>query len=173
MKKVWIIFLPVMIIAAAAGYFLARNAPTILKEDDAEKAATAGEYVVLSAKYEMTYRYTMCGHEIAEAGDIASIVGLTKNELSQKLDGFVIQSFSADRIKVQKTLNCYCPKHYLLKIEGGELALLQNKEKTDQYVCIWKKNTVGIKDSDKKILTAGKVFSNREEAEKFAREVAY
>ena len=50
MKKVWIIFLPVMIIAAAAGYFLARNAPTILKEDDAEKAATAGEHVAMKSQ---------------------------------------------------------------------------------------------------------------------------
>lgn len=168
MKKMLIIFAVLIAAAAIFGFVLAKNSPSVFSET--KNASTGGNTVILTAEFTLIYKYDMCGHEISEKGDVNGIIGLTKDEVSKKLDGFYLRDFSSEKVTAVKHIDGYCPKHYILRHNGDMLEIVRRKEKTADYDVLWQKKVIPETTFD--AIDSGKVFSSYEEALAYALEKA-
>ena len=112
------------------------------------------------------YYYTACGHSIYESIDVdKSWVGLTKEELNKVLTEGKVESFSASLIKIKYTFRCYCPNHYILKEENGELCVYNTQSGSDEQVLCMSFKPINreLSTEEKEALSEGKVFNSIED----------
>ncbi|MCE5236348.1 MAG: hypothetical protein ABFC62_04095 [Clostridiaceae bacterium] len=104
----------------------AAPAPTLAAETD----DAAGVLSVLpSTRVYFRTRFLACGHEVLAVGN-ESMAGKTRAEAEKAYPDWTLAAFSADEVVFEKELPGYCPAHYVLKLEGGELGLYRADETT-------------------------------------------
>ena len=94
----------------------------LAKSISGEKQVLTLDETVIHKKY--IYRF--CGHsdkgeELIRYSDI----GLSRMEFSNKYLDWAIKSFSSDKIIMEKVLDGYCPRHYILQELNGVIAIYQ------------------------------------------------
>ncbi len=160
----------IILLAGVVGYMAALRTPSTLQKPQAAGAAGEGDKTVLNCKIVKQYQYLLCGHEMEESENIGrDLVGLTKAEIASKVSGFKLSSFSPTEVVFTKRLNQYCPEHYILRLHGNKLDLTRNVQYTEQMETLYV-YTIDTSDLDAElleILTHGKVFPSRNEAEEY------
>ena len=122
--------------AGLTGYIMAQGEPRIVAADPSPTTLEAdANNARLSEGASVTwiYEYEMCRHQITEttaAGE--DFVGLSFTQLQEKYPDARIVSFEPEAVTLKRIFSCYCPSHYILKKDGGELGLFHTKAGTDE-----------------------------------------
>ena len=159
---VWAICLTVIIGSGVTGYFLAKNSPSIFVEDT-EKASTDGDTVALECELILVDEYSLCGHEKQSVGDAREIIGKKKEEVAALYPDYSVSSFAANKVVLTKKLDIYCDQHYILKLQGGKLAV--QREQDGSYNTIKELDPAQYQLTQEKqtLLSHGKVFPSLED----------
>lgn len=156
--------LAVLVASAVMGYTMARNAPSVLRD---EEALTTEERLSVEAQVEIEYSYSLCGHKEkmrAASGDFA---GLSRAEVRER--GFGIREFSAGAARFSRAVDQYCAEHYILMERDGKLCLLQNTDRSDMLsvVKVYDDRLDKFTENDRQRLRMGIVFSSMNDVLKF------
>lgn len=168
----WLSCILIILLAGLAGYLAARNAPDVFTKD-ADEAAGKGNRLGLECEVQITYCYTLCGHETVQTEQISQShqewIGSNESELKEALDGFSLVAFSAEYVELKCEMTGYCEKHYLLFLENGELLLKKRNgaEGENEVVRKFDAQSYQIEGEDRKILENGKVFATIADARAF------
>lgn len=162
------ISLIVMTLAGLAGYMLAQNEPPIVAAEPAEDIAAEADNTRLSADAVVTwvYDYEMCRHKLTETAAAGELAGLTFTGLRQKYPRARITAFGPGDATLELSFACYCPDHFILKMEGDVLALYCTLAGTDRQDRIreYLIDTGSLTAEEYDELMVGRVFSDRMDA---------
>lgn len=74
-------------------------------------------------------RFTLCGHMIEKTAAASDAeVNLTEAALQEKYAGWTITRFTVPLIEMERNIATHCPKHYILGISNGNIAVYQYDE---------------------------------------------
>lgn len=82
------------------------------------------------------YIHDPCGHSYEKTLPTEEVGGLTKAELMLKYPTMEITSFTATGATMECHLKQYCPQHYMVKLENGQLVIYRTQEGTDNQLVI-------------------------------------
>ena len=158
-----------MTISGLIGYTMALGEPRIVEAEPSPTAVAVGaDETRLSAGATVTwvYEYEMCRHEVTVntvAGD--DLAGLSFAELQQKYPQARITSFGPNDATLEISFACYCPDHYILKIQDGGLSLYHTitgtaeQEKLQEYQI----DVGSLSEDDEEELAIGREFPEMED----------
>lgn len=69
---------------------------------------------------EMRYTFLLCGHEIRETQADGILTGCTLEDVQSRLPGARVIKLNASNATVALDLECYCPEHYVLFLNGED-----------------------------------------------------
>jgi len=73
--------------------------------------------------------YSECGHTVVERKDVPEeIVGFDEEELAGYYQLWHIERFTKDEVDLVRRIEGICPKHYLLGVQDGYIALYEFSE---------------------------------------------
>lgn len=78
--------------------------------------------VAENAEVEWLARFSECGHEVA-LDPPGSIAGMTRKELAIAYPDYTIEIFDAEYVRMAKSVEGYCPEHYLLTMGADALVI--------------------------------------------------
>ena len=85
----------------------------------------------LSSECQVVQRmvYAPCGHEVTRRQALpAELAGKTRADLEAAYDLWQVTSFAPGEVSMERTLDMFCPEHYvLLPDESGMLCVFQNR----------------------------------------------
>ncbi|MDD4834451.1 MAG: hypothetical protein WCY24_03015 [Lutispora sp.] len=87
---------------------------------------TIEEDFVLQKSYKINYItiFTICEHRIEKKVDLPiSYIGLSEAEFMEKNPGWNLAEINDDMIVLTKEIEAYCPKHFIIGIEGEYIAI--------------------------------------------------
>ena len=101
-------------------------------QTEPEAAQAGGDAALrLNADCQVVQRmiYAPCGHEMTRRQTLPSeLAGKTRADLEAAYDLWQVTSFSPGEVTMERTLDLYCPEHYvLLPDESGMLCVFQNR----------------------------------------------
>lgn len=97
----------------------------------AQVSQIMGEETV-SPHANVTWLYQMaCGHTV-ELTDAQPAIGKTRAKLEALYGAEAVESFSAETVRMRLTSERFCPRHYVLYLENGELTV----RKTDDALAL-------------------------------------
>lgn len=86
-------------------------------------AGTPREVLVAeNAETDWIVRFGACGHEVA-LDPPGSVAGMTRKELAIAYPDDTIEIFDAEYVRMAKSVDGYCPAHYLLTMGEGVLVI--------------------------------------------------
>jgi len=95
---------------------------TISTENQEEKVSPNAELLTITL-------YRKCGHEIIENKHVEKdMVNLNKNQIQEKFEGYVIETFSNDQISLYKEEEKVCNEHFLIGQENGFINIYKLNE---------------------------------------------
>ncbi len=154
--------------AAFGGWYLAKGAPTVQKE---EQVSASGKMLSAHAEITTTYIYRFCGHSQSETREVSrEEVSMNEDEFSDSNPGFVLEHFDEDTAVLVHRIDGYCSKHYILKLEENSLVLYRPQDKTGELTKI-QSYTSPTDIEDKEALQVGKVFASYAEATAYITEM--
>lgn len=80
------------------------------------EAVVAGD-----AEIDWIVRFSQCGHESA-VDPPGSIAGMTRKEIAAAYPGYTVEIFDTEYVRMAKSVDGYCPEHYILTM--GDEALV-------------------------------------------------
>lgn len=97
--------------------------------DTAQVGSDTAQTLSASCEIVQHMTFTRCGHDLTRRQALpAELAGKTRAEAEDAYDGWQITSFSADEIKMEESLDMYCPEHMvLLPDDSGMLCVFQNR----------------------------------------------
>ena len=164
--------------AGVTGYILAQNEPRIVQDDTAEPSSISvdSDTARISSDATVTwdYVYSMCGHHIyVESSVDESMVGMTFTVLQEERPDLRIISFDTDQLVLQKSFDCYCPDHYILRRHEDMLAVYRTSVGTDQQY-IYLEVPIrfsSITTEQQEALDVGKVFGSLSDLELYLEDI--
>ena len=101
-------------------------------QTEPEAAQAGGDAALrLNAECQVVQRmaYAPCGHELTRRQTLPSeLAGKTRADLEAAYDLWQVTSFSPGEVTMERTLDLYCPEHYvLLPDDSGMLCVFQNR----------------------------------------------
>ena len=174
-----LLILLVLCMAGTAGYILAQNEPRIAgQEDTAEPSSVLVDAdtarISASAVVTWDYVYSMCGHHVYVEKHIdKSLAGLTFSALKEALPDVRVISFDTEQLVLQKTFDCYCPSHYILKQHEDALAVYRTSPGTDeQYIYLDIQIPFSTLTPDQQqVLSVGRVFGSLSDLEHYLEDI--
>ena len=174
-----LLFIFFLCIAGTAGYIWAQNEPRIVQQDDtADPSAVLADAdtarISPDASVTWDYVYSMCGHHIyVESPVDASMVGMTFSALQEARPDLRIVAFDTDELVLQKTFDCYCPNHYILRRHEDMLAVYRTSLGTDQQYIYLEVPILfsTIRPDQQRALDIGKVFGSLSDLEHYLEDI--
>jgi len=150
------------------------NNDDIKEETKLVGALDSKDVIGINTIVEIKYKYQKCGHEtnITKKAD-ESMFGLGVVDFLERFDEFRIIEFSERKLELAKSLNQYCDKHYLLKMIGDTVMILQSDTENEDFVVV-KKTKLRRKDLDDNIyliLKRGKLFNSLDDIENYINSI--
>jgi hypothetical protein len=137
---------------------------------EGEEMSVSQSSVTLSPYAKVVYRYTYapCGHMLKQEEPIPrEWAGLTEEGLRETA-GRAAAYFSADQVIVDERLNLYCPEHFVLKEENGQLQIYQNADgKGVQIIHTLNTPVDALPENVRASLRQGIAFDSLEELESY------
>lgn len=100
-------------------------------QNETKEAENSEEKVSPNSEITTTILYKKCGHEIIETKTVdKDIINLNKEELAEKYEGYIIETFSNGQISLYKEEEKMCGEHFYI----GE---------SDGLICVYKLNEDG------------------------------
>lgn len=78
--------------------------------------------VLSSTEVEWITSFKACGHESVEK-DSKSAVGMTVEKLKEIYADYEVRMFTAEKVKLKRELDGYCPQHYVVLLEEGRVCV--------------------------------------------------
>ena len=168
-RFLFIVSAAMLTLSAISGYAMARTTASPLREQAQETVARGCERTDV-------YNFTVCGKSVTQVSKISGeLVGLTKQELAEKLTDGRVTSFSANAVTVTHDVRQYCGEHYLLIYEEGGLFIKQNTGYTKELETVTALGAPvkALRTSELNRLKKGIVFSTLSAAKKYASDDIY
>lgn len=168
-RTILIIAAAMILVSSIGGYALARTTASPLKTDDVK-------VIKKDCIRTDVYNYTVCGKSIVSESEVSSeLIGASRAELGEKLGNCRVTAFSPEKITVTHDIRQYCPEHFILLYEDGELLIKQNKSREDALETV---TALGapvhpLKTSVLQKLKKGIVFSSNAAARNYATKDIY
>ena len=157
MRKSIVIFSAAVVLSAAMlGSSLARGeAPAAEKKEDIR--------ITKNTSVEAKICYRMCSHSV---NDKRSFAGMTREGFGKAFGGRV-KEFSAEKVRAEKVIDSYCPKHVILKADtDGQIKLMRpDKDGVLQTEMITGVFLNSIEERSRERLKHGIVLTKQETAE--------
>ncbi|MDL2258070.1 hypothetical protein LJC42_02790 [Eubacteriales bacterium OttesenSCG-928-K08] len=100
--------------------------------DSAQPVGQIGQVSILpTTQVEIRYTFLLCGHELEEVEIDGSLTGCTLNEVYTRLPDARVVRLDAERAIIERELECYCPKHYVLYLNGEDALCVSHTDETD------------------------------------------
>ena len=116
----------------------------------------------------------MCSHVYVDSFYATKeMYGLSLTEFIKRFPETKVLDFGEDSIVIENTFDCYCPDHYILKMNGSLLSVYKTKAGTDEQY-IYQETNVKTYDIDREELSAlrvGKLFSNMQEVNEYLKKL--
>ncbi len=161
------VFILLFVGAAYSGWYLAKSAPTVLRDEPADaQAVMLGADATVRTNY--IYRYS--GHTHSDTRSVLrEEVSMTREEFAQEHPNFVLEHFDANSAVLVHRMDGYCPEHYILKISGDELVLYRPVNFTAELAAVL---TFELPENleHEEALIVGKVFASEQEARQYILE---
>ncbi len=139
MKK-WIItalLIAIFIFAVIAGFMVnsfinfskeeKRSNQAVLAEEKSDEVVdTSSSEIIVSPKANiiLTQTYSQCGHTITSTEMVPrEIVNLNQGKVQEYYDGWNIDEFSSDEIKLSRNNSGICGEHYILRESDGYISI--------------------------------------------------
>ena len=118
----------------------------------------------------LEYMHSKCKHTVKQIKTGDHIAGLTRQELEVMFYGMQVTEFSRNGATLMKSVDQYCPNHYILKKEVDEIRIYRPEAgKTELKL---EKTITGIVIIDDSLgLEDGLLFDNLNEIEEFLEEL--
>jgi hypothetical protein len=135
-----------------------------IKKVDAEPEKISPYAKIIIEKY-----FNKCNHTTSSIIDVPKeLINLTEDEFREKYNGWTIRLFTPREIQIYKEFNSKCSEHFVVKEKDGFLAIyneivpdnLELKEITNI-------DFNGLREEDKKSITAGVNIYGRDELSSF------
>lgn len=73
--------------------------------------------------------FTLCGHMLEKTATATdSEINLTEEALQERYTGWSITRFTAQLVEMEKNIATHCPRHYILGIDNGNIAIFRYDE---------------------------------------------
>ena len=123
------LLISLLLCAAMAGLLLAQN-ETGAAQDAAEEdpvAVDANEQKLADdCSVTWEFYYETCAHTVEATSKIPTeMAGLTLKALQSKYPNLQVLDFAPHHIALQKSIKQYCPDHFILKNDKGELVIFK------------------------------------------------
>ncbi len=150
--------------------------PGARDEDEAAQQVRSGAQTLTAANCQLIQEltYTPCGHKMTRRQMLPpELIGQGHEAVSAAYDQWLVISFSAEEVVMQRTLSLYCPDHMvLLPDTGGVVCVFQNRYGDALGLVKCLDVPVGeLPDSVQEEVRRGKGFASVEEAEKWLENV--
>ena len=138
-----------------------------IKEDEGELEETVSDEEKISpyAKMIIEKKFSKCGHTTYSCLDVPKeLINLTNEELAEKYSGWDVKEFSKDEFTLYRLIEANCEDHYVLKEEGGYIAVYN--ELTDEISNLVEKTEIDVsllREEDKVDLEEGIKIYGKEE----------
>jgi hypothetical protein len=170
-----------MLIVACSGltgFLIAEGEPRIVAEKEEEEPAVQvgadNDRITKDTVITWDYEYKMCKHHVyVDTEPDPEIVGFSFTQLQDAYPNAHIASFSAEEVIINKSFECYCPEHYILKKSGDKLAVYRTasgSDKLDIYINI-DIDYEDLEQDDQKALEAGRVFTDFDDLQVYLEEL--
>lgn len=162
MKRAILLFAAVLMLLGAA---LSCTAP----EEPSEEASAVFEAEVSpGAKAEWRVFCRKCGHAFTYS-DASKVIGLSKAELERRLPDWSIAAFSREYVRLTKTMDVYCPDHYILYMRGGKLTVTTPvaPELNEEELASFTSERYSFPDKELERMTKGLAFDSLLEVENY------
>ncbi len=70
-------------------------------------------------------RFTLCGHVVEKSAAAEAEINMTEAELQNRYHGWSITRFTPQLVQMEKNIATHCPRHYILGIDSGNIAIFQ------------------------------------------------
>lgn len=141
----------------------------------AEPVVKAGDLSVLHDTVVITnYTFSLCGHALTQQAAGGPLEGKTKQDILDMYPDAKIEEFSSQRVVIDRELDSYCPKHYVLYIDDdGKLCYSQtdSTDYTQQHITTLSYDVSSLPDEVKNDLDEGLVFDSLEEINAYLEDV--
>jgi len=141
LKKIKV-FLLLSIFSAAVllGRFIA-----VREKQDTEVLTEANPRISIGTDFKLTYRYTFCGHELQDEKE--RYIDMDRAEFEAALEGAQISKFSTQKVRAQKHIENYCPRHEIVMLMGERLCVVCTQKGSD-VLRIKRDLGIGIEEID-------------------------
>lgn len=121
-----------------------------------------------TATLDIIYEYDMCGHEHTTTVT-EGLGGKTPEELEAEYSGCTVEEFTPEHARIRKMYKMYCPNHYVLTNNGGQLEILRTVAGKEEMVLDRVIEDVYVPPDDE--LNNGIVFDSLEAIELYLENV--
>jgi len=172
---IFTVFVSICLFAIIYGGINAINLSKVSKNDDASLnvQAVISEGLYLNAQVQWEYYYTKCGHteNVTEEAE-NDMIGKTGEEIASIYAAELV-SYEDDKIVLKKTINGYCPGHYILKKSGDYISIYKSVSGSEELVLFMKTDvSFSLLSKDLKAeIEEGKAFDSIEEFEYFLEDI--
>ena len=176
-KGVTLLYMALILALGVWGGFTLRDSQqeAALPTPAAEPVVQAGEPSVLHDTVVVTnYSFSLCGHALSQQMTGGPLEGKTKQDILGMYPDAKIEEFSKERVVINRELDSYCPKHYVLYIDdNGKLCYSQtdSTDYTKQLVTTLTFDVSSLPDEVKNDLDEGLVFDSLEEINAYLEDV--
>lgn|GEM_PF-2530735 len=123
---------------------------------------------------EIRYEYKKCGHEITKTSRaVESMLGLGVVDFLERFPSLRIVEFSNENVLLERDIDQYCEKHYIIKLVGDNVMVLRSDAESEEFVVV-RKTDLFREDLDSHslmILQRGKLFNSISDVENYINSI--
>ena len=106
------------------GGIVANGDSNIEQEKEQIANATPNDLITTSTKIIFKTNFTLCSHTLEKEPEIAAdFINLSESDLKNKFSDWVVSEFSARQVILQREIQTYCPRHYIIGSKDGYIAI--------------------------------------------------
>ena len=131
--------------------------------DEARQVSKTGpDSVLIFNRY-----YTRCRHTVKEETDHGN-AGKTGQQLKRAFPEWQLAKFTPEEVTFRKSIDCYCPKYYVMKAKEDYLVIYRPKKDTGKLEAVEESNIPysTLSPEMKKQVDKGLAVDSREEVER-------
>ncbi len=161
-----VLLVSIGMLGVLSGYFFLTPNPEEVKSVDdradidvREVSADTGERIGENTKIVYEYVYLGGHKEYNETLAPKNWQGLSLSEFKDIFDGWYVKEFSGEEVRLSKNMRVYSPKHYVLGVHDGYVAVFQkSSDNEDRVKEITQTPVESLPDTEQKRLETGIEF---------------